>query len=374
MISKLRWIIHPYCWSMQPGSKETGSVAPADGDPVLYFRILAWERAVHTRHLEMVYNMKPDEALVIYPVEPSEPMDRLIRVAQKTLGRRCIIIGSAAVSPRFLNKEPKAMRMRAFLDKKYPEEHKKFIQAALGKAYGLRQIPGLAEEIEAEIRAAYEVKGDALNDSCLKVIYYSRVLAIEITEKLKAAGLTFDPKTVEGEAFGEGFEQCAMTWKAMLPKYMGLSKPIENDFDLSVSGAAFLIGARLHERVAKDNEVRIFLWMEAAKNPLATREEAQQRPIALFARAAATFGDPQYYVRIPLQGLTLQLQDVQNRVLWPKNESTPSNIVETEGFLQVPVYAATRQAGDGCFYVLGPAGMSFDHFRDIMVNAKITSQ
>ena len=153
--------------------------------------------------------------------------------------------------------------MRAFLDKKYPKEHKKFIQASLGKA--------------------------------------------------------------------------------MLPKYMGLSKPIENDFDLSVSGAAFLIGARL-------------------------------RPIALFARAAATFGDPQYYVRIPLQGLTLQLQDVENRVLWPKNESTPSNIGEAEGFLQVPIYASTRQPGDGCYYVLGPAGMSFDHFRDIMVNAKITSR
>lgn len=43
------------------------------------------------------------------------------------------------------------------------------------------------------------------------------------------------------------------------------------------------------------------------------------------------------------------------------------------GYLQVPVYAATRQPGDGSFYILAP-GMDFDEFREIMVTAQITTE
>ena len=52
-------------------------------------------------------------------------------------------------------------------------------------------------------------------------------------------GLSYDPATAACAAFGEGFEQCAMTWKAMVVPYLGLKRPADNIFELSVSGGRF---------------------------------------------------------------------------------------------------------------------------------------
>jgi len=351
MITRIWWIIHPYCWSMY-------SSAPAQGDPIIWYRILAWELAVHARHLELVQSMHDDEALIIYPIGDSEPMRRLIRIAQQTLGERCILAQEwRAVEAEFLHNEPEALR--AFLDRKYPEETDQFIHDSLTD-YGQRPLlPGLAEALEAEIRTAVETKGYDAGAHCLKVLYHNRVLAIEIDEKLRKAGLNYNPATVKCVASGEGFEQCAMTWKAMLPNYLGLASPIENDFTQSVSGAPFLIGAELRERIHRDNAVRIFLW-----------EGATGHAIALFSRAAVTFGDPQYSVRLPLHELSSQLRDVNNKVVWPLDPCLATNIREANGFVQFPVYAASRQRGDDAYYVLA-SGIPFDRFRELMVHAEI---
>ena len=55
------------------------------------------------------------------------------------------------------------------------------------------------------------------------------------------------PETVRCTAVGEGFEQCAMIWKGMLPEYLGLATPIENDATLSVTGQLEVVFGKFQE-------------------------------------------------------------------------------------------------------------------------------
>jgi hypothetical protein len=63
------------------------------------------------------------------------------------------------------------------------------------------------------------------------------MIAYDIQKAFSERGLVYDPANVECVASGEGFEECAMTWKSMVARYLGLAHPIENDYELSVSGA-----------------------------------------------------------------------------------------------------------------------------------------
>ena len=94
----------------------------------------------------------------------------------------------------------------------------------------------------------------------MKVLAGNRVYADEIARESTRLGWEIDPNTVESVAFGEGFEQCAMAWKAMVGDYLGWARPIENDFQLSVSGAPCLFDAQFRERLDLDHDIRLFLW------------------------------------------------------------------------------------------------------------------
>ena len=72
---------------------------------------------------------------------------------------------------------------------------------------------------------------------------------MEIEGALRSRGFIFDKASVECEGFGESFEGCSMTWKSMLPHYLGLQNPIENNYELSVSDAPVLFNARFVERL-----------------------------------------------------------------------------------------------------------------------------
>ena len=173
MMDKIYWCIHPYCWSMYNG-------VPNGRDPKLWHAILAWELRVHELHLDFVANMKPDEALIIYPIGDSAPMRKLIEQAQSTLGRRCVLVGWQCASVEFLAtvSDP----IRRFLDDKELPGKQEFIHDMLTD-FGRRKMPqGLAEELEAEIREACEIIGYDWSYQALKVIYYSRALALEIEE------------------------------------------------------------------------------------------------------------------------------------------------------------------------------------------------
>jgi len=332
---------------------------PNGRDPKLWNAILAWELRVHELHINFVSNMKPDEALIIYPIGDSEPMRKLIEHAQNTLGRRCVLVSWQCASVEFLANVSNPIRQ--FLDDKELPGKQEFIHDMLTD-FGRHKMPeGLAEELEAEIRDACEIIGYDWSHQALKVIYYSRVLALEIEEQFRERGLVYNIQTARCTAFGEGFEQCAMTWKAMLSHYMGLAKPIENDFELSVSGAPFLVTAKLRERISLSGDVRLFLW-----------EGEDGRSIALFCRTKARLKDPQLFLHMPLKGLDLQVRGVApDAKYWPAKSSSQSAVRIYNGHLAVPVMAALRRnEADEPHYLLA-SNISFEDFRSRVINSEI---
>jgi len=331
------------------------SEVPNGREPKLWNAILAWELRVHGLHINFVSNMKPDEVLIIYPIGNSEPMRKLIEHAQNTLGRRCVLVDWQCASVEFLANASDPIRR--FLDDKELPGKREFIHNMLTD-FGRRKAPeGLAEELEAEIREACENIGYDWSYQALKVIYYNRVLALDIEEKFRERGLVYDQQSVECMAFGEGLEQCAMTWKSMLPRYMGLANPIENDPSMSVSGAAYLVNAKFKERVLLADDVRLLLW-----------EGEDGRPIALFYRTAARLKDRQLYAHVPLKGLNLEVW-VMNDKFW----SAEAHAALPTGHLYVPVYTATRTGEVNSYFYLIASGVSFEDFRDRLVNAEISS-
>ena len=138
----------------------------------------------------------------------------------------------------------------------------------------------------AELRETCDTIGYDWSATAIEIAYYQRMIAYDIQEAFREAGLTYDPASVQTVTYGEGFEECFMSWKSMVGNYMGLKNPIENDYERSVSGSERLAHATFKERVALSHSVRVFLW-----------ELADGRHMALFARAESTLKDPYYQAR-----------------------------------------------------------------------------
>jgi hypothetical protein len=362
-LSRINWIIHPYCWNMYDHMPE--GCKPGGNEPVLWHACRDQELEIHELHMEFVSGMKPDEALIIYPIGESKPMLRLIEHAESTLGARCFVEARRAGGVRFMEgvEDP----IRRFLDEEDLPGRREFIHGALTDL-GTREAPaGLAEEIEEEIREACGRIGYDWNYQALKVIYYNRMLAYDIEGTFRGPqgrgpGLTYDPATVDCVACGEGFEQCAMTWKAMLPHYMGLGKPIENDFRLSMSGAPFLMRVELRERVHLGGDVRLFLW-----------DGVDGERIALFCRAAARLRDPLLLARVPVEGLSIEIRNVANDLLWPAEDSSESCLKREDGSLPVPVLMGTRRGGDppdDSYYIIA-RDISPEDFRSLLAGVEV---
>jgi hypothetical protein len=362
-ISKITWFMHPYCWSM------TGDNVPAGADPELWTACLAWERRNHTQYLAMISNMKPDEAAIIYPIGNSEPMRELKKHAKETLKDRCLIITRNSVDPTFLKdvKDP----IRRFLSDADLPGREQFIRAALTDSGRRPEPPGLADEIVAEIREACKTIGYDWRWQSLEVIYYQRMIAYDIKQAFGARNLVYEPEALRGTAVGEGFEQCAMTWKSMLPGYLGLTYTIENDPLLSVTGAPGVVFSDFKERIALPNNVRLFLW-----------EDDDGQSVALFTRTAFRWSDPQLFATISLKGLGLEVSQVEINQIRGRRANQISTITLGPRFdpsfafqpdadhLRVPIYAGSRRGGDHAYYIVAP-GVEHTALRTKLLEAQI---
>lgn len=342
-IRKLYFMYHPTCWAQ---AELGGRRPPAGEEREKWLACLEWERRVNERQKRFMSDMKPDEALVMFPIGGSEAMLKLQQHATRVLGRRCIIVEDV-----WTKNAPEAWSelvnpVERFLDNDKLEGRAEFMEGV---------PPEIRSELESEIREACRVHGYDWNITGLKVIYHSRMVAAKLQKEFRARRLHYDPATLVSEAFGEGFEQCAMTWKAMLVPYLGFARPAENIFDLSVSGAPFLATARFRERIKLSGDTRLFLWVGE-----------DGRSIGLYARAWCRLADPQLYARVPLEGLSLEVWDVAKR-RWPADDSS---LKVENAHMKVPVYNAIRRDDtDGSFYLIA-GGVSFDGFRRRLVNAE----
>lgn len=345
-IDKFYLMYHPVCWGMGMRGDEPPPL-PAGVKREDYLACYEWEKQVNQRQKDFMSRMKQNEALVMFPIGGSEPMLDLERHAENVLGRRCVFVRGSHPDPPVAWSELEDP-VRQFLENDDLEGREAYLEAI---------PPRIQEELESEIREACRVRGYSWNTGGFEVLCTSRMFALEIQEKLKEQGLTYDPATVRCEAFGEGFEQCAMTWKAMVVPYLGITHPADNIFDLSVSAARFLVKAEFKERVELDNDVRLYLW-----------QGEDGRPIGFYARAWCRLRDPQYYAHLPLESLSCEVWTVASygTKVWP-GDGSPITVENQE--LKVPILNGIRRdSTDGAFYVIGN-DITFDDFRKPLVEA-----
>ena len=356
-ISRIEWCIHAYCWSLY------GPTPPKDSDPALWHVRYSREMRIHEERMEAISNMKPDEALVIYPIGNPAPQRQLIEHAKRVLGPRCVVITRKTAGDEVFAgvKDP----IRKFLNDPDWPERDAWIKNMLTDFGKRPEPPGIAAEMEAEVREACASIGHDWAPTGLEIAYYQRMIAYDIKEAFAAADLAFDPATVECVASGEGFEECSMSWKSMVGHYLGLENPIENDYERSISGEPRLTHATFKERVALSNDVRVFLWTNA-----------DGRHVALFARAGARLKDPQHYARFSMSstkgGRTFHLESWSSfkNLFWESDSHTRVPAVTAT----VAVFNATRHSpNDGFFYLVG-SGEPFEEFRDRMAAAEITTK
>ena len=343
-IDKIYFMFHPTCW------RQSGPKAPAGVAQDKWTACFDWEVQVNEQQKAFMDQMKPNEALVMFPIGASPPMKDLERHGTKVLGRRCIIMRRRSVdpSPEWANLDDP---FKSFLED----------DNLAGKAKFLQSIPAdVQTELADEIREARTALGTDWSIGVFEVIYYSRMCAEDVKNEFAQRHMVYDPAKVESEAFGEGFEQCAMTWKSMLVPYMGLQKPAYNIYDLSVTGAVFLRQAEFRERVALRDGIQLFLW-----------EGKEGGHIGFYARAWCRLKDPQFWVHVPLEDMSLEAWGLEKYGTkhWPA-EGSP--LKTEDDHLQVPILNGIRRDGtDGTYYLIAK-GIDFKDFRRRLVEARIT--
>ncbi len=348
-IEKIYFMIHPCCWTPY------GPKAPAGADQKNWTACFNREVEVNRLQKEFISRMNSNEVLVVLPMGSAE----LEQHAARALGRRCIVLRRSATA------SPEAWR-------KLPNWTDRFLNdpKLAGKAEFLKDVPaGIQGELEAEIRKAWEPRRPSWNTAVLKVIYYSRLLALDLENEFKRRKLFYDKATVRSEAFGEGFEQCAMTWKTMLVPYLGLAHPAENIWDLSVSGGPFSVNAKFRERIDLDHQIRLYLL-----------EGENGRKLAVYTRAWCRLKDPQFYAHVPFVGMNFEVRQVGNKQFWPKPDAPVFQLKEEAGCLKLPVYNGIRRdfnfrapgvADEDAAWVIAE-GISWQAFRERMVKVKIS--
>ena len=345
VIDRIVFLFHPACWAM--------SEAPDPEYLATYGVRRSWwyaarnrERQVVVLLQEFISAMHPNELLYLHPIGDSGLMRDLERHALDTLGDRCLVERGAVITePAGLTGVPESIR-RVLHDPHHA-----------GCAAYWASIPAdLRAPIRAEVESTCARDGYAWGTGALKVIANNYLYARFLETEMAARGFTYDPRTVTALAFGEGFEQCAMTWKAMIPPILGWRHPVENDYDLSVSGAPVLWGARFVERLSLDHDVRLFLW-----------ELPHGLQLGFYARARCGLADPHYAAQFDADGEVLEVRDIRDRVLEPGGDGP---VTERDGRLAVPVLSGIRKYSETTCFVVG-CSTRYARFRDLLAGAEM---
>ena len=354
-INRIEWCIHAYCWSL------FGPEPPKDSDAELWRVQFSRELRLHEQRMARISEMKSDEALVIYPIGNPALQQELVEHAKKELGPRAVVITRQTSGEAIFAGVDDAVR-RFIEDPDWPERDQ-WIHNMLTDFGKRPEPPGIADQMLAEVQETCDAIGYDWSPSAIEIAYYQRMIAYDIQQALDEAGLSYDPASVEAVAYGEGFEECAMSWKSMVGNYMGLKKPIENDYERSVSGSLHLAHATFKERIALSHHVRVFLW-----------ELDDGRNMALFARAGSRLKDPYYEARFSTttqvggRTFSLEVWSSFKNLFWESKSHTvvPATTVTVTAFT-----AIRRGGGDGFFYLVA-SGEPYEDFRERMSAAVIS--
>jgi hypothetical protein len=323
-IRKISFLIHPTCWSTAKLNRQATSIMV---NPELFQMLYEHEICVIEKQKAYITSMKEDELLIIYPIGESMEMVSLEDCGLNHLGSRCIIL------PRYPD--------QCVLD--LPEDI----------------MTGIARDLfHALMKFGYTIEQGAI-----KVLYFNRFFSYFIQKEIDNRALVLDQTNLSAEAFGEGFEQCAMTWKGMVASDLGWNCAIDNNYALSVSGAPFLIGAEFKERISLQDDIRIFFW-----------HATNDRFIALYSRCGYRFSDSQRFAHLCPEGCFSEIYLLDGACEYPKLHDESKSVRISGDAFSIAVYEGGRKfLSDKALYIFSSPGVSYERFKDKLCHAKILS-
>jgi hypothetical protein len=150
----------------------------------------------------------------------------------------------------------------------------------------------------------------------------ARGWAERVRRTLKERGLTFDPRTVESEGWGESFEGCVATYTSFLRTYLGLDLPIVPRFEMAVPDSRFLFGAEQLKIIPLEHEVLLYIF-----------RALDGRMVGWLHRSKPLIAEPAMYAMVEPRGMALEVWD-RNRLAWPSRDS---EVRWAEGRVKIPV-------------------------------------
>lgn len=334
-LNTLYFLIHGFCYGeMARGRSES--------EDSRFGEYLAAEKRCSEKWRQAVLDMSEDYALVILPWshDSGGPAGEFEDFATRHLGDRCFILDKTRIhEPAFWEG-----RSREFLT-----------------------------DVLSDIRSAFLGQGYDWNKEELDTALHSRSAAEQLTKMMDNRGFSIKPKELQAEARGASFEGCVIKYSCNLRRLLGLSNVIEIEFDKSVPDTHFLLRVGRWERIPLGDDLRLFLF------------DVDGRPVGIFVETKQSPSDPPSYVEIGMEPDGVTVMTKWEGEIWPGpvEEKTPGRgigfyeppqdlVGVVDGSLRVPVCAgmAYRLAKAPAF-IFGPAGMSWQEFRDLMVKAKL---
>lgn len=347
VIKKIYFMIHPFCYRVP---RPAGYPDTPEGRG-RWDQYVAYEKETSQRWFQKIAAMGPKDALVVCAARVGCPKD-LREFAEAHLGPRAVVIED-------------------YLD-------------APGSDLREQLSPKAKMELGEELLAMFWRYGSGWTAQSSYLTVVARGWTARCQQIFQQRGLTFDPKTVRAEGWGESFEGCVANYCRYLGTYFELANSVEDDFGMTVPDAPFLLTAKFLERVPLAHDVRLYLWA-AADGQL----------VALFQNAKATVGAPALYAQFPLRGLNIEIRNKRNSQLWPGNippangsvaealnrkgktfstwdqrrRENESACVEHDGALKVPIPILETDLS----YIIAH-GTTLTDLRAVLANARIVEE
>ncbi|MFH1006916.1 MAG: hypothetical protein V1800_05345 [Candidatus Latescibacterota bacterium] len=192
----------------------------------------------------------------------------------------------------------------------------------------------------------------------LIVCSYPTVVS-DFLDGLEAQGLTYDPRTVETEAWGESFDGCVAKYCARFSKQLGLAQPICQNVAMCVPDSILLLKASFVEQVSLPSKIRVYLF-----------ETQEKKPLAIFFESYYKSGDLARWVEIPIDPSRVDAYEYLYVATLTPTPMTPVLTADGKG-LRLPIctdLATPPQRG----YLVG-RDVGFDFFRAAVLRATVVA-
>jgi len=303
-IDRIYFMVHPLIYESHAHEPEFAAK---------YQCYIDYEKKIKARWYEKMADMAPNEALVVF-MGPQQLEDDV----NSMLGRRGLVVRDVIVQQ--------------------PELWDELL--------GPEAKMGLGRDLLATYwRNGFKWTSDVID---LQGVI-SRGWAERIKKTYAERNLIFAPETVQTEGWGESFEGCVANYVRHLGTYLGLAKPIEVNFEMTVPDARFLLTAEFLERIPLEHSVRLYLW-----------KAADGRLIGYFHKGLAAIADPPLYAEFSRGDMEIELRSKQDELQWPTPDSDTQS---TSGQLKCPVPSG---------YVFA-RGATLDEFRDALTSARFVA-